>query len=136
MTAETLVRTVGDFPRRSACLLHLWSAERNVVRRVLDLEIKNQVLRLAVQRLGQARPTKLETCRARDGRTPTAKRAARLAYLRVLQRVVEGRFSRYTVARLTTSMDLERSGAHGASGTCYSSGHAPRRRRTSTNCPR
>src|SRR5438046_4441157 len=49
------------------CLLHLWSAERNVVRRVLDVEIKNDVLRLAVQRLGQARPTKLEIRRLRNG---------------------------------------------------------------------
>ena len=53
------------------CLLHLWSAERNVVRRVLDAEVKNEVLRLAVQRLGQARPTKLEICRERDRRTPS-----------------------------------------------------------------
>ena len=57
------------------CLLHLWSAERNTVRRVLDAEVKNGTLRLAVQRLGQARPTKLEICRERDRRTPTAKKA-------------------------------------------------------------
>src|SRR5579863_4105272 len=38
------------------CLLHLWSAERNTVRRVLEAEVKNGMLRLAVQRLGQARP--------------------------------------------------------------------------------
>ena len=30
------------------CLLHLWSAERNAVRRVLDAELKNGMLRLAV----------------------------------------------------------------------------------------
>src|SRR5712692_2308168 len=136
MTPEALVRTVEDFlaeardavvledgavafdlaqtkysisGEHNKCLLHLWSAERNVVRRVLDVEVKDEVLRLAVQRLGQARPTKLEICRERDRRTPTAKRAARLSYLRVLQRVLERRFSRYTVARLTTSVDLERS---------------------------
>ena len=50
------------------CLLHMWSAERNTVRRVLDAEVKNGTLRLAVQRLGQARPTKLEICRERDRR--------------------------------------------------------------------
>jgi hypothetical protein len=91
------------------CLLHLWSSERNVVRRVLDLEIKNDVLRLAVQRLGQARPTKLEICRGRDRRTPTAKRASRLAYQRVLQRVLDQRFPSYKVVELRTSVDLERS---------------------------
>src|SRR5579863_5814155 len=62
------------------CLVHLWSAERNIVRRVLDAEIKHEVLRLTVQRMGASKPTKLEICRERDRRTPTAKRAARLAY--------------------------------------------------------
>jgi hypothetical protein len=94
---------------RNKCLLHLWSVERNFVRRVLDAEVKNQVLRLAVQRLGQAKPTKLEICRERDRRTPTAKRAARVGYQPVLQRVLQRRFSGFTVDRLSTSMDLERS---------------------------
>ena len=71
------------------CVLHLWSSERNVVRRVIEAEVKNEVLRLEVQRLGQAHPSKLEICRERDRRTPTAKRAARLTYARVLQRVLE-----------------------------------------------
>jgi hypothetical protein len=65
---------------RNKCLLHLWSSERNLVRRVLDVEIKHEVQRLAVQRLGQTRPGKLEICRQRDRRTPTAKWVARLAY--------------------------------------------------------
>jgi len=94
---------------RNKCLLHLWSAERNVVRRVLHVEIKNEVLRLAVQRLGQTRPSKLEICRERDRRTPTAKRAARLAYQRSLQRTLERRFPAYVASRLSTSTDLERS---------------------------
>jgi hypothetical protein len=94
---------------RNKCLLHLWSAERNVVRRVLEAEVKNEVLKLTVQRLGQARPTNLEICRERDRRTPTAKRAARLAYQRVLQRILERRFRGFNVAQLTTSVDLERS---------------------------
>ena len=91
------------------CLLHLWSAERNVVRRVLEVEIKNDVLRLAVQRLGQNKPTKLEICRERDRRTPTAKRAARFAYQSMLQRTLERRFPRYKIAELRSSVDLERS---------------------------
>ena len=136
VTPESLVRTVEDFlvcardaviiedgavvfdlaqskysisGERNKCLLHLWSAERNFVRRVLEAEVKNEILRLAVQRLGQAKPTKLEICRERDRRTPTAKRAARVAYQRVLQRVLQRRFSGFTVDRLSTSMDLERS---------------------------
>lgn len=136
MTPEALARTVEDFlagardaivlddgaavfdlaqakysisGEHNKCLLHLWSAERNLVRRVLDVEIKHEVLRLAVQRLGQTRPGKLEICRQRDRRTPTAKRAARFAYQRSLQRILERHFPTYVASRLTTSADLERS---------------------------
>ncbi len=91
------------------CLLHLWSAERNIVRRVVDLEVKSDVLRISVQRLGQANPEKLEIYRHRDFRTPTAKRTARVAYKRILQRVCERHFAGWTVADLRTSVDLERS---------------------------
>jgi hypothetical protein len=93
---------------RNKCLLHLWSEERNLVRRVLDVEVKKEVLRLAVQRLRQTRPSKLEICRQRDRRTPTAKRAARLVYQRSLQALLERRFSAYQASRLTTCVDLER----------------------------
>ena len=77
MNAESLTRTLQDFLSEAAgavvledgavmfdlaqakysissehnkCLLHLWSAERNTVRRVLDAELKSGTLRLAVQR--------------------------------------------------------------------------------------
>src|SRR6202163_4498402 len=63
------------------CLLHLWSNERNVVRRVLDAEVKATTLRLQVQRMGQTRPTRLDFCRDRDQRSPAARRAARVAFL-------------------------------------------------------
>jgi hypothetical protein len=91
------------------CLLHLWSEERNTVRRVLDSELKNGVLRLRVQRFGQARPGILEICSDRDRRTPTARKAARAAYQRLLQRVLERSFPGFTPARMTTATDLERS---------------------------
>ncbi|HEV3513412.1 MAG TPA: hypothetical protein VGS05_17005 [Candidatus Sulfotelmatobacter sp.] len=136
MTPEMLSRTVADFLNEAAgavvledgavafdlgqakysisgehnkCLLHLWSAERNAVRRVLDAEVKNGVLRLAVQRLGQARPTKLEICRERDRRSPTAKRAARAAYEPKLRRALERQFPGFAVARLSSGVDLEKS---------------------------
>jgi hypothetical protein len=91
------------------CLLHLWSAERNTVRRVLEAEVKNGTLRLAVQRLGQARPTKLEICRERDRRSPTAKRAARISYEAKLRRALERHFPGFAITRLTTAVDLEKS---------------------------
>jgi hypothetical protein len=91
------------------CLLHLWSAERNAVRRVLDAEVKNGMLRLAVQRLGQSRPTKLEICRERDRRSPSAKKAARAAYEPKLRRALERQFPGFEVARLTSGVDLKKS---------------------------
>ena len=91
------------------CLLHLWSAERNTVRRVLDAEVKNGILRLAVQRLGQSRPTKLEICRERDRRSPSAKRACRAAYEHKLRRALERHFPGFGISRLTTGIDLEKS---------------------------
>ena len=91
------------------CLLHLWSAERNTVRRVLDAEVKNGSLRLAVQRMGQARPTNLEICRERDRRSPSAKRAARAAYESRLRRAIERYFPGFAVGQLTSGVDLEKS---------------------------
>ena len=104
--AQSKYSISGEFNK---CLLHFWSAERNIVRRVLDMEIKNETLRLAVQRLGQTKPTKLEICRECDRRTPTARRMARLAYQHALQRALERHFPAYRVAQLSSGMDLERS---------------------------
>ncbi len=91
------------------CVLHLWSAERNAVRRVLEAEVKHNVLGLRVQRFGQAKPAKLEICRERDRRTPTARKAARAAYQRRLGRVLERAFPDLRVGKLSSAMDLERS---------------------------
>jgi hypothetical protein len=136
MTPETLTRTLQEFLSEAAgavvlengavtfdlaqakysisgehnkCLLHFWSAERNTVRRVVDAEVKSGRLYLAVQRLGQARPTKLEICRERDRRSPSAKRLARMAYEHKLRRVLERQFPEFAIARLTTGVDLEKS---------------------------
>jgi len=136
VTSESLVRVVGDFLQgsrdavilenggvafdltqskysisgeRGKCLLHLWSAERNIVRRVVEAEVKNDVLRLAVQKLGQARPSKLEICRERDRRTPSARKAARSAYQQKLRRVLGQQFPGFKVVQLSSAMDLERS---------------------------
>jgi hypothetical protein len=91
------------------CLLHLWSSERNFVRRVLDAEVKATTLRLRVQRMGLNRPTRLDFCRDRDRRSPAARRAARVAYEPRLRRALEKNFPGWTVVRLTTSIDLEHS---------------------------
>jgi hypothetical protein len=136
MTPESLTRTVEDFLREASgavvledgavtfdlaqarysisgeynkCVLHLWSAEKNTVRRVLDAELKNGTLRLAVQRLGQTRPTKLEICRERDRRSPSAKKLSRAAYECKLRRALERHFPGFAILRLTSGVDLEKS---------------------------
>ena len=136
MTPESLTRTVNDFLSEAAtavvlengavafdmaqsrysisgehnrCLLHLWSAERNAVRRVLEAEVKNGVLRLAVQRLGQARPSKLEICRERDRRSPSARKTARASYEQKLRRTLDRHFPDFKVTKLTGSVNLEKS---------------------------
>ena len=91
------------------CLLHLWSEERNTVRRILDIEVKNGAIRLSAQRFGQSRPGVMEIFRNRDQRTPAARKGARAAYQRLLQRVLERNFPGFTLGRLSTTADLERS---------------------------
>lgn len=92
-----------------ACLLHLWSEERNIVRRVLDCEQKNDRLLLEVHRFGQTKTLTLEICRDRDRRTPGQKRSSRAAYARLLSAVLERAFPGWQLGHLTTASDLSRS---------------------------
>ena len=91
------------------CLLHAWSTGCDVVRRVLEAQVKNGSLSLQVQRMGHTRPSKLEICRERDRRAPSAQRVAREAYGHRLRRALEHHFPDWNVVRLATSMDLEHS---------------------------
>lgn len=136
MTPEALARAIEEFLREGAptvaleegeplfdfasakyslstghgkCVLHMWSEARNAVRRVLDAEPTRSGLRLSVQKFGQAKPARLELCRERDRRAPTAKKAARAAYQRLLRRTLEREFPDLTIERLSSAMDLEKS---------------------------
>ena len=91
------------------CLLHLWSSERNLVRRVLECEAKKDSLVLSVQRFGQAKPARLEIVRDRDRRTVAARKSARMTYARLLERVLARSFPDLTASRLSSAVDLERS---------------------------
>jgi len=64
--AESKYAVSGEYNK---CLLHVWSSERNFVRRVPDAEVKGTTLRLQVQRMGQSRPTRLDFCRDRGSLT-------------------------------------------------------------------
>lgn len=91
------------------CLLHLWSNERNAVRRVVDAELKNDVLRLSVQKFGQARPHVVEIARSGDRRTVAGKKSARAAYQALLKRLIYREFPGFTIEKMSQAMDLERS---------------------------
>lgn len=94
---------------RGRCLLHFWSEERNIVREVMDVQTRNNLVLLTVRRFGHERPQKLEICPDRDRRTSAAKKGARTRYARVLERVLHRTIPDWTLDRLVTSMDLERS---------------------------
>jgi hypothetical protein len=94
---------------RDKCLLHVWSEERNIVRRVLDCERKSGTLRLKAQRFGAAKPQILEIVTDRDQRSPSTKRAQRSTYQRLLGRILTRDYPGATIEKLTSSPDLERS---------------------------
>lgn len=91
------------------CLLHLWSAERNTVRRIVDLEYKQGILKLAAQRFGKGKPSWLEIVPNRDRRPPSVQKQARLRYQRLLGRLLERRFPEWRIDALTSTSDLEHS---------------------------
>src|SRR5271154_4633096 len=88
------------------CTLHLWSEERNVVRRVSATTMRNGVLRLSTHRFGQAKPSTLELVADRDRRTPSTRGTTRVKYLRVLERVLVRSFPEFKADGFRTAMDL------------------------------
>ncbi len=91
------------------CSLHLWSEERNVVRRVSAATVRNGSLRLSTHRFGQAKAQTLELVVDRDRRTPSTREATRVKYLRVLERVLLRSFPEFKAEAFRTAMDLEKS---------------------------
>jgi hypothetical protein len=91
------------------CTIHLWSEDRNLVRRVTATATRNGVLRLTTQRFGQTKPQTLELSPDKDRRTPTTREATRLRYLRILDRVLLRNFPDWKPEAFRTAMDLEKS---------------------------
>jgi hypothetical protein len=102
---------------RGRCVLQLWSDERNIVRRVSGAVERGAgrsgVLRLAVQRFGQARASSLEVVADQDRRTPTTREATRVRYLRVLDRAMlraqANDWGEWKPDGFRTAMDLKKS---------------------------
>lgn len=91
------------------CAVHLWSEERNLVRRVAAARLRRQVLRLITFRFGQTKPQMIDLVADKDLRAPSTREAMRLEYLRRLERVLLRDFPDWTPDAFRTSMDLERS---------------------------
>lgn len=107
------------------CVLHLWSEKRNLVRTVVGLDSKHEVLRLQVKRFGHTKPQLLQIVPDRDQRTPTTRTASRAKHLRVLERVLGRSFPDFSLEGLGNAMDLEHSfGPAYARGTLVRGGSA------------
>ncbi|MDQ2832626.1 MAG: hypothetical protein M3Y50_02570 [Acidobacteriota bacterium] len=91
------------------CTLHLWSEEKNLVRRVSSTVLRNGVLRLSTHRFGQTKPQTLELVTDRDRRTPSTREATRVKYLKVLERALLRNFPEWKQVAFRTAMDLEKS---------------------------
>jgi hypothetical protein len=74
------------------CTLHLWGADRNLVRRVGATDLRGKVLRLRTHKFGQTRPQTIELAGDKDRRTPSTRESNRERFLKVLQSLLELRF--------------------------------------------
>ncbi len=135
LTAETLARTLESFlleaphavliengdilfdfssarysvSGEGKCVLHVWSEDRNIVRRVLDVEARPRVLRLAALRFGQSKPEVLEISAAAGHRSAASQRAARVEYQKLLVRLLEREYPGAKIESISSKPDLEHS---------------------------
>ncbi|QNI32807.1 hypothetical protein H7849_02055 [Alloacidobacterium dinghuense] len=91
------------------CVLHLWSEDRNLVRTVMNLDARKNVLRIETRRFGQTKPQTLQLVPDRDTRTPTTREATRKKFLRMLERVMTRAFPDLALDSLGNATDLEHS---------------------------
>jgi hypothetical protein len=89
-------------------LIHLWSEERNLTRRLLSVKKRDHdCMVLEVQRFGKARPGRLEFLRRDNSRSPG--RVTREQFRARFARILAEKFPDSTVDSLTSSPDLEHS---------------------------
>jgi hypothetical protein len=89
-------------------LLHLWSENHNLTRRVLAItECSDQRLSLAVERFGRSKPDRLEFFRIQFDRS--SRELSREAYCRRLAAVCAQQFPDESLESLTIAPDLENS---------------------------
>ena len=91
------------------CVLHVWSEERNIVRRVLDFERRPRMMRLSALRFGQSKPESLEILADAGHRSATAQRVARAQYQKLLVRLLEREYPGAKIESVSAKADLEHS---------------------------
>lgn len=91
------------------CTLHLWSDERNMVRRIAGTALRKDTLRLASMRFGQTKPQTLELVSQPDRRTPTERDTMRRQYVTRLGRALQRTFVDWKCEAFRSAMDLEKS---------------------------
>ncbi|MEK6397926.1 MAG: hypothetical protein V4734_07560, partial [Terriglobus sp.] len=94
---------------RGRCTLHLWSDDRNMVRRIIGTALRKDTLRLASMRFGQTKPQTLELVSQPDRRTPTERDTTRRQYVTRLERVLQRTFADWKCDAFRSAMDLEKS---------------------------
>ena len=90
-------------------LLHLWSGERNLVRRIVAATRDGGVLRLSTLRMGQKSATEMELVAAQESLRPVPRVRARQRFTSVLARVLGREFPEWMVESMRSGMDLEHS---------------------------
>ena len=90
-------------------LLHVWSEQRNQVRRLVSAARRGGTLRLTAQRFGRKEPQSLELVDGKGKRSPGTRDGARERYRRLLERVLRREFGGETLEGLRSTMDLEHS---------------------------
>jgi len=91
------------------CTLHLWGADRNLVRRVGATELRSKVLRIRTHKFGQTKPHTLELTGDKDRRTPSTREATRIRFVKVLERALTRHIPDWKPEAFRTAMDLEKS---------------------------
>ncbi len=90
-------------------VLHVWSEQRNQVRRIVSAVRRGGTLRLKAHRFGHKEPHSLELVTERDRHLPKLRTGGRERYLRLLKRVLGREFPEAAMHDLRATMDLEHS---------------------------
>lgn len=89
-------------------LLHLWSENCNVTRRVVAITANSQDhLALAVERFGRIKPERMEIIRLEYA--PAPRELSREAYCEQLRRILAEKFPDETLEKISAAQDLEHS---------------------------